>query len=54
VLGERFSAADVLLGTSCRFLIQFGLVKDDPVLEGYRARCEARPAFQRAAAAESF
>jgi glutathione S-transferase len=54
VLGERFCAADVLLGTSVRFLIQFGLVKDDPVLEAYRARCEARPAFLRAAAQESF
>ena len=53
VLGERFSAADVLLGTSCRFLIMFGLVKDDPVLAAYLARCEARPAFQRAVATDS-
>ena len=53
VLGARFSAADVLLGTSCGFLIQFGLVKDDPLLAAYLARCEARPAYQRAAAQES-
>jgi glutathione S-transferase len=54
ILGERFSAADVLLGTSCRFLLQFGLVKDDRVLGGYLDRCQQRPAFQRAVAADSF
>ncbi len=53
VLGERFSAADVLLGTSCRFLLQFGLVAGDPLLAAYQARCEARPAFVRAAAQEA-
>lgn len=52
ILGARFSAADVLLGTSCSFLIRFGLVKDDPLLAAYLQRCEARPAYQRAAAAE--
>lgn len=54
ILGERFSAADVLLATSCQFLMQFKLVVDDPVLSGYVERCAERPAYQRAAAAETF
>jgi glutathione S-transferase len=48
ILGDRFCAADVLLGTSASFLIQFGLVKDDPVFDAYVARCRARPAWRRA------
>jgi glutathione S-transferase len=53
ILGERFSAADVLLGTSCQFLMRFKLVVDDPLLEAYVARCTARPAYQRAAAVDT-
>jgi len=48
ILGERFSAADVLLGTGAYFLKQFGLIGDDPVIGAYIARCAARPAWQRA------
>ena len=53
VLGARFSAADVLLGTSCRFLRTFKLVEADPVLDAYVARCAARPAFLRASGIEN-
>jgi glutathione S-transferase len=53
ILGDQFSAADILLGTSCRFLIQFGLVQNEPLLTAYLQRCEARPACQRAFAADS-
>ena len=53
ILGARFSAADVLLGTGAWYLQRFGLVQDDPVLAGYVARCEQRPAFQRAQAFEA-
>jgi glutathione S-transferase len=53
LIGERFTAADVLLGTSCHFLAMFGLVKNDPVLAPYVARCMARPAAQRAQQIES-
>ena len=52
ILGERFSAADVLLGMSCHFLRQFGAVKDEPRLFAYADRCAARPALQRALALE--
>jgi glutathione S-transferase len=48
ILGNRFSAADVLLGTGAFFLKRFGLIGDDTVIDAYVARCTARPAFQRA------
>jgi len=48
ILGERFSAADVLLGMSCNFLRQFKMIENEPVLFAYADRCAARPAFQRA------
>jgi len=50
ILGERFCAADVLLGTGAFYIKQFGLVEDDSVLAAYVARCQARPAWQRAQA----
>lgn len=53
VLGERFTAADVMLGSGCIFLRRFGLVKDDPVLFAYADRCESRPALKRANAFEA-
>jgi len=52
ILGERFSAADVLLGMSCNFLRQFKMIENEPVLFAYADRCAARPAFQRAYALE--
>lgn len=53
ILGERFCAADVLLGMSCAFLRQFKMLADDAVLFAYADRCAARPAFQRAYALEA-
>jgi glutathione S-transferase len=50
ILGDRFCAADVLLGTSAFYLKQFGLIEHDPVLDAYAARCQRRPAWQRAQA----
>lgn len=50
ILGEQFCAADVLLGTSAFYLKQFGLIDDEPLLVAYAARCQARPAWQRAQA----
>ena len=47
-LVDRFSAADVLMTTVLRSLRHTDLVARTPVLEQYRRRCEARPAFQRA------
>lgn len=52
ILGSQFTAADVLLGTSAGFLRDFRMLENDPVLFAYVDRCAARPAYQRAAAAE--
>jgi len=53
VLGERFSAADVLWGTALNWTTQFGLVPKSEVIEQYIERAKARPAFQRAAAKDA-
>jgi glutathione S-transferase len=51
-LEHEFSAADLLMVSVLRFLRHTRLVSDDPVLSAYQARCEARPAFQRALGAQ--
>ena len=48
----EFSAADVMLGSSAGFLRMFGMLPESRVLEAYGDRCMARPAFQKAQAAE--
>lgn len=47
-LEDRFTAGDLLMATTLRFLRHTDLVTSDPVLGAYLKRCEARPAFQRA------
>ena len=49
LLGERFTAADVLWGTALRWTTMFKLVPETPVVTGYIARVTSRPAFARAA-----
>jgi len=51
-LEGRFTAADLLMTTVLRFLRHTDIVARIPTLEKYRLRCEARPAFQRALAAQ--
>lgn len=48
ILGEQFSAADVMLGSSVHFMQLFNLLGDAPVLTEYVERCRERPAFQAA------
>ena len=48
ILGERFTAADVLWGTALRWTTHFGLVPSLPVVQSYIDRVLARPAVQRA------
>jgi glutathione S-transferase len=50
LLGESFSAADVLVGTAAYFLNRFGLIGEDPAITPYIERCASRPAWQRAQA----
>jgi glutathione S-transferase len=53
LLGDRFSAADVLIGSSLHFMRVFGILPDSAVLSGYLERCRARPAWARALARDS-
>lgn len=54
LLGERFSAADVMIGLDLHFGIDiFKLVPSRPILRAYVDRCLARPALQRAKAIEA-
>lgn len=48
MLGDRFSAADVLWGVALNWITEFGLVPKTPVIEQYIERVKSRPAFQRA------
>lgn len=51
ILGNRFSAADIVIGAGLRFAVrQFKLVPERPSFTAYLDRCEARPALQRALA----
>ena len=51
ILGEEFTAADVMLGSSAIFLRQFNMLPDTRNIGAYADRCEARDAYQRARAA---
>lgn len=53
ILGDMFSAADVMLGSSAYFMQQFKLLPASKTLDSYVERCLARPAYQRALAAEA-
>ena len=52
LLGERFTAADVLWGAALGWTTSFKLVPMLPEIEAYLARVSARPAFVRVAALE--
>ena len=47
LLGDRFSAADVLWGGALGWTTMFGLVPDLPEIKDYVARAKARPAYER-------
>ena len=49
---DRFTAADLMMTTVLRIPRQTDLVTSTPVLDAYVRRCEARPAFARALAAQ--
>ena len=53
LLGERFSAADVLVGSSVYFMKIFGILPENPVLGAYVERCLARPAYAKALARDA-
>jgi glutathione S-transferase len=53
LLGGRFSAADVLVGSSVYFMKIFNILPDSRVLSDYADRCMARPAYQKALARDA-
>jgi len=48
ILGDTFTAADVMLGSSVVFMRMFDMLPDSAALGAYADRCLARPAYQRA------
>jgi glutathione S-transferase len=52
LLGDHFSAADVLVGSTVNFMQMFGILPENPVVSDYLQRCLARPAYIRALARE--
>ena len=46
--GERFSAADVYVGSQVLWGLQFGTIEKRPAFEAYGTRISARPAAKRA------
>lgn len=53
LLGERFTAADVLWGSALDWTGAFGLLPERAEVRAYVERVKARPAVQRAAAADA-
>ena len=48
LLGDQFSAADVMVGSSVVFMRMFDMLTDSTVLNDYADRCLARPAYKKA------
>ncbi len=53
LLGDTFSAADVVVGATTRFGVMFGAIPKESPLTDYLARLSERPAFKRAEALEA-
>jgi glutathione S-transferase len=53
ILGERFTAADVLWGTALGWTTSFKLVPEEPAIMAYIARVNGRPAAVKIAAEEA-
>ncbi len=50
--GDRFTAGDLMVSAVLRILMHTDILEDFPTLAAFRRRCEARPAFQAALAAQ--
>jgi glutathione S-transferase len=50
LLGNRFSAADVLYGSTFALFLGSPMLPESDILRGYVTRCTARPAYSAAAA----
>jgi glutathione S-transferase len=52
LMGEQFTAADVVIGSTLRWGLMFKLLPERPEFVAYTSRLAARPALQRADAAD--
>lgn len=52
LFGEGFTAADLYVASSLRYMMMFDMVEKRPAFEAMVARATARPAFARATAVE--
>ena len=52
LLGDKFTAADVFVGSNVHYGVLFGILPKEGVIAEYLARCAARPALKRALALE--
>lgn len=50
ILGDQFTAADVMLGSSAVFMRMFEMLPDTKNIDAYADRCQTRPKFQKAMA----
>ena len=50
LMGEQFTAADVVVGSMLRWGMMFNIVPKRPEFEAYVGRLQQRPALQRATA----
>ncbi len=48
IVGDRFTAADVMLGSSAVFMRMFDMLPETRNVGAYADRCMARPAYERA------
>jgi glutathione S-transferase len=53
LVGDRFTAADLIIGANLRWAMSFGLIPKRDEFTGYVARLDTRPAYQRAAARDA-
>ncbi|MGD8976656.1 MAG: glutathione S-transferase family protein [Gammaproteobacteria bacterium] len=52
LLGDRFSVADVMVGSTAAFMGMFGILPDSARVSAYVERCLERPAYRKAMALE--
>ena len=48
ILGDRFTAADVVVGSTAAFMYLFGIGPESDTIRAYVGRCAARPAYAAA------
>jgi len=51
-LEGQFTVGDLMMADVLRIIDSTGIIDEFPTLKAYKARCETRPAFQRAMASQ--